>query len=57
MALKQYAWRNLTWQFEESEAPEDAVLIEEKAAPKAANKAAKAPANKGVRSPRAKKAE
>ena len=54
MALKNYNWRGFTWQFEESEAPADAVPVEKSARP-AADKAAKRPANK-ARSPR-KKAE
>ena len=54
MALKEYVWNGHTWQFEETEAPEGAVLVERKAAT-AQNKARK-PANK-ARSPRAKKAE
>ncbi len=53
MALKNYEWRGYTWQFEESEAPPDAVPVE-KAAKPAADKAAKAPANK-ARKPAAKK--
>ena len=28
MALKEYAWRGYTWQFEETEAPSDAVLLD-----------------------------
>ena len=41
--LKEYIWRGTTWQFEESEAPEGAVLVE-KAKKPAAKKAA--PRNK-----------
>lgn len=51
MALKEYVWRGHTFQFEESEAPADAVLLK---AEKPANKAAK-PANK-ARTPRTKRA-
>lgn len=54
MALKNYRWRGFTWQFEESEAPADAVPVEQKAAKPAADKAAKAPTNK-ARAPRTKK--
>jgi len=48
--LKEYVWRGYTWQFEESEAPHDAVLLEKANRP--ANKAMK-PANK-ARTPRKK---
>lgn len=56
MALMNYEWRGFTWQFEESEAPADAVSVEQKAAKPAADKAAKPAANK-ARTTRAKKAE
>lgn len=41
--LKEYIWRGTTWQFEETEAPKDAVLVKKPAAKKAAprNKARK----------------
>ena len=54
MALSEYMWRGRTWQFEESEAPADAVPVQRKAAP-TSNKARR-PANT-ARSPRTKKAE
>lgn len=54
MALKEFHWRGHTWQFEESEAPADAIPVQAKAKP-AANKARK-PVNK-ARAPRSKKAE
>ena len=53
MALKEYAWRGHTFQFEESEAPVDAVLVCKAQQP--ANKAAK-PANK-ARTPRKRAAK
>ena len=59
MALKEYWWRGNTWQFEESEAPFDAVPVvaEAKKARTAASNKAKAPAkNKKRRTPTAKKA-
>ena len=57
MALKNYAWRGFTWQFEESEAPADAVPVEQKAAKPAANKAEKPAANKSRSRAASKKAE
>ena len=54
MALKEYNWNGRTWQFEEADAPADAVPVEQKAGKPAADKAAKAPANKS-RAPRTKK--
>ena len=56
MALKEYEWNGRTYRFEESEAPADAVPVEQKAAKPAADKAAKPAANK-ARTTRAKKAE
>ena len=54
MALKVYEWRGFKWQFDEADAPADAVPVEQKAGKPAADKAAKAPANKS-RAPRTKK--
>lgn len=54
MALKEYSWRGNTWQFEESEAPADAVPVRAEKAAKPANKSRR-PANK-ARTPRTKKA-
>ena len=56
MALREYKWRGYTWQFDEEDAPPDAVPVE-KAAKPAANKAAKQPANKSRSRAAAKKAE
>ena len=54
MALKEYYWRGHTWQFDEADAPSDAVLkAPEKAAKPTSNKKASMPANK-ARTPRTK---
>ena len=53
MALKEYSWRGNTWQFEESEAPADAVPLKAKESAKTANKSRR-PANK-ARTPRTKR--
>lgn len=56
MALKEYYWRGNTWQFDEADAPADAVLkTPEKAAKAPADKRKSTPANK-ARTPKAKKA-
>lgn len=49
MALKEYVFAGGTYQFDEDEAPEGAVLVEVKVAPKPENKARKVPANKSVK--------
>lgn len=57
MALKEYRWRGNTWQFDEADAPADAVPVEApkpKAAKPAGNKRAASAANK-ARTPRAKR--
>lgn len=57
MALKEYRWRGNTWQFDESDAPADAVPVEApkaKAARPSGNKRAATPANKAA-TPRAKR--
>lgn len=46
MALKIYKYRGFTYQFDENDVPDGAVLIETKSAPKPANKARRAPQNK-----------
>ena len=46
MALKIYKYRGFTYQFDENDVPDGAVLIETKSAPKPANKVRQAPANK-----------
>lgn len=57
MALKVYEWRGYNWQFEEKDAPADAVLVEEKSTKPAADKAAKPATNKSRARAAAKKAE
>lgn len=50
MALKEYAWRGTTWQFEEGKQPADAVEVaaaKPKAQPKARRTANKARAAQG----------
>jgi len=66
MALKEYLWRGNTWQFEESDAPSDAVPVEAEAkrARAASSKKAATPKdkakppakNKKRRTPTSKKA-
>ncbi len=46
MALREYEYAGGTYQFDEDTAPQGAVLVETKAAPKPANKLGKAPVNK-----------
>ena len=48
MALKEYKWRGSTWQFEEDDAPSDAVPVTAAKRRKAPNKAAK-PADKAAK--------
>ena len=48
MALREYKWRGSTWQFEDGDAPSDAVLVTEAKRRKASNKAAK-PADKAAK--------